>query len=98
MALNKEMLAEGDEHEQHWSTQVRVRFANGIEASILTDGYGGDRGRYEVMLTSEHGAIHHGSFGTDETGIIGWLDGKQLGELLTKAAAAKLQMVPGFTE
>lgn len=65
---------------RRWS----VHFPNDYGASIIADGYGSERGLYEV------GVLHNGSLTyatplTDD--VIGWLTAEQVGETLDRIEA-----------
>lgn len=66
--------------------QVRITYSNGVEVSVITDGYGSEQGLFEAMVWMPGGLGLTGLIpGGDDLGIYGWLDERKLGDLLSAA-------------
>ena len=85
------MAKQSNRHDRDSGSHVLLEFPNGVRASIIDDGYGSPTAPYEVLLEDASGRgldLGVAAPSGDGKGIYGWLNEKQLGELL--AAAAKL--------
>ena len=87
------------DHEMYWfdsgdrGEQALFRLANGVLVSIVRHrlSYGGDRGQYEIMTLTDsepHGRCIPGC--TDEQGIAGHLEPRDVTQLLTKLAGVNI--------
>ena len=64
--------------------QWKFTFANGYGASVISDGYGGERGLYELAVL-HGGAITYDTPLTDD--VLGFLSADEVGETLAKIEA-----------
>lgn len=64
--------------------QVRFRFTNGYGASVISDGYGGDRGLFELAVLDRDGLCYNTPITSD---VIGWQTAEQIAGLLRQIAA-----------
>ena len=74
-------------------TQVRMDLPNGLHVSIITDGYGSEKGLYEAMVWSDDDVIDPPNdlvTEGDGLGIYGWLSPAKLGLLMERAAKLRL--------
>lgn len=59
---------------------------NGVEISVITNGYGSEHGLYEALVTDVNDQpVIDLIPGGDDLGLYGWLDANQLGLLIEKA-------------
>jgi hypothetical protein len=65
--------------------QERVKFNNGYGASIINDGYGWDKGLYEICVLGSDGRLNYKTPITDD--VIGYLTEDDVTRVLGEIAA-----------
>jgi hypothetical protein len=82
------------------SKQHVVRFSNGLECSVISDGYGSEAAPYEVLLRTTNDSVLSEAtkvaLGFQSDGMVGWLTSEQLGELLLKVGGAVVTVVTAY--
>ena len=64
---------------------TKHKFDNGYGASVITNGYGGEHGLFEVAVLDRRGRLTYDTPITDD--VIGWLDPQGVVDVLAAIAA-----------
>ena len=65
--------------------QWKFEFPNGYGASVINDGYGGDRGLYELVVLDSTGSLTYDTPVTND--VLGWLTEDEVTAALDQIAA-----------
>lgn len=72
-------------------TQWKFRFDNGYGASVINDGYGREKGLYELAVLGPDGHLTYETPITDD--VLGYLTADEVAEALDKIAALPAEAV-----
>lgn len=70
--------------------QWKFRFPNGFGASVINDGYGRDRGLYELAVLDSSGRLTYDTPITND--VLGYLTPDEVGEALDRIAALEAEV------